>query len=280
MADTGRVWFVTGASKGMGLEIVRAALANGDRVVGTSRDAGRLAAAVSADGDIADRFVPVAMSFTPESIAAAVEQAVTVFGRIDVLVNNAGYSLLGAVEEFSPDEVRANFDVNVFGVLEVTQRVLPIMRRQRSGHILTMASISANVTGPATGLYSATKAAVLMLSEALAAEVEPWHIRVTAICPGGVRTDFLDPSSSRHPARRIDDYTNVDAALTSYGRLNHRQGGDPALVAQALLRVADMDDPPTRLYLGVDAVNAITRTTESVLRSVQEYRDLSASIDD
>ncbi|RNI25146.1 SDR family oxidoreductase [Flexivirga caeni] len=277
MSQQSPVWLVTGASKGMGLEAVKAALKTGARVAATSRDKTRL------DGQLhapENRFLPLEMSFTDaRDIERAVAHTVERFGQIDVLVNNAGYSLLGAVEEFSAQEVRANFDVNVFGLLAVTRAVLPTMRAQRSGQIINLASISANVTGTATGLYSATKAAVLMLSEALAQEVAPFGIGVTAVCPGGVRTDFLDPSSSRHPQREIDDYTNVREALASYGRLNHNQGGDPRRVAEVFVLLSRMENPPTRLYLGRDALGAIVAKAESVMSDASRLSEISESID-
>lgn len=270
------VWFVTGASKGMGLETARAALDAGARVVATSRDPDRLQQQIGARND---RFLAVSMSLTdPADVARAVAAAVDAFGRIDVLVNNAGYSILGAVEEFTRDEIRHNFDVNVFGLLEVTQQVLPHMRRQGSGHVINLASISANVTGPATGLYSATKAAVLMLTEALAAETGSLGVHATAVCPGGVRTDFLDSSSSRRAAEEIADYGTVRTALQQYDELNHQQGGDPQLVAQALVTLSRMEQPPSRLYLGTDAVQAIEHKARTVLDDARRHRDLSTSI--
>lgn len=271
------VWVVTGASKGMGRQIAEAALRSGAAVAATSRNPRTLQEQLSPHDP--DLLLAISMSFDePGDIARAVQEVVDRFGRIDVLVNNAGYALLGAVEDFSRQEVQTNFGVNVFGLLEVTQQVLPVMRAQRSGHVINMASISANVTSPATGLYSATKAAVLMLTEALAYEAAPLGIRATAVCPGGVRTDFLDPSSSRVPEHRIDGYREVDAALRSLENLNHRQGGDPALVAQALLRLVAMDEPPTRLYLGSDALRAILGTCERVAESADRHRSLSLSI--
>lgn len=272
-----RVWFVTGASKGIGLETVRAALEAGDRVVATSRRPADFNGRVDSGAD----FLALEMAIPDaQSIEGAVEQAIGRFGRIDVLVNNAGYSLLGSIEELSGDAIRRNFDVNVMGVLAVQRAVLPVMRRQGSGHIINLASISASVTGPATGIYSATKAAVLMISEALAAEAAEFGIRVTAACPGGVRTDFLDSTSSRgadEGSRSV--YPRVRDAIAGYDRLNHNQGGDPRLVAQAFLEVSRMEHPPTRLYLGSDALNALRHKLQSVIDQAGGTAALSASID-
>lgn len=269
-------WFITGASKGMGRHIAEATLAAGHQVVATSRSPERLRAEIGGS----ERFLAVPMSLSSESaIAEAVQQAEERFDGIDVLVNNAGYSVLGAVEELSDAEVRANFDVNVFALLSVVRAVLPGMRRRGRGHILNMASISADVTSPATGIYSATKAAVLMLTEALAEEIAPFGLHATAICPGGVRTDFLDGSSSRRPERVIDGYRNVRMTLEMLDRLNHRQGGDPTLVARALLGLVEEPDPPTRLYLGSDALGAIRRQTARIRADADRWAELTTSTD-
>ncbi len=276
MAD-GKVWFVTGASKGIGLETVRAALRAGDRVVATSRRPTDFAATV---GD-AEGFLAVEMSIPDSaSIQRAVDQALARFGRIDVLVNNAGYSLLGSVEELGDEEVRRNFDVNVMGVLAVQRAVLPVMREQRGGQVINLASISASVTGPATGIYSATKAAVLMISEALAAETADFGVRVTAVCPGGVRTDFLDPSSSRGAESGAESaYPRVRQATAAYAGLNHRQGGDPRLVGEAFVQLSQLANPPSRLYLGSDALAAVTRKAQAVVDQARTHAKLSSSID-
>ncbi|MCW4354532.1 SDR family oxidoreductase [Hoyosella sp. YIM 151337] len=277
MSGERRVWFVTGASKGIGLETVRAALEVGDRVVATSRRPGDFAGKIQKTDD----FLAVEMTI-PESVSIrhAVDQALDRFGRIDVLVNNAGYSLLGSVEELSDEAVRRNFDVNVMGVLAVQRAVLPVMREQRKGHVINLASISASVTGPATGIYSATKAAVLMLTEALAAELAVFGVHATAVCPGGVRTDFLDPSSSQGAEEATRSaYPQVRRAMAGYGRLNHNQGGDPRLVAEAFVQLTRMPDPPSRLYLGTDALQALRFKVEDVIDQANSHIALSQSID-
>lgn len=272
------VWLVTGASKGIGREIVEAALEHGDRVIAGSRHPEQLAQ-WALEHELQDRVLSVALDVTDESsVAEAVRSGLDRFGRIDVLVNNAEYLLYGGIEELSDAEVQRSFSVNVFGLLNVTREVLPVMRGQRTGHVIDMASISANVTSPSSGLYSATKAAVLMLTEALAAEGEELGIHATAICPGGVRTDFLDSSSARRAERRIEDYQAVHAAEEALGRANHRQGGDPRKVAEAIVGVAGMADPPRRLYLGDDALDAIEQNQRDVLEDVDRHRHLCKSI--
>ncbi len=230
---------MTGASKGIGLEVAVAALEKDYRVIATSRNAVTLRDQVLAHVPEAGAdFLALEMAFTEDSIKMAVKQALDQFGRIDVLVNNAGYGIFGALEEFSLEEVRKNFDVNVFGLLALTQAVLPGMREQKSGHIINLASISGSVTGPVQGIYSATKASVIMMSEALQAEVEPFGIQVTAVNPTGIRTDFLDASSMRRPEKEIKDYEIVQATMSDLARLNHNQGGDPTYLAQAILELA------------------------------------------
>lgn len=275
MSFRDKVWLITGASKGLGLATAKHALARGARVAATSRDARKLATEMAVSGD---RFLALEATLVDEaSVRSAVQATVSHFGRLDVLVNNAGYSILGALEEISDAEARANFDINVFGVLNMTRAVLPTMRAQRSGHIINVSSISGSIGGPTTGIYSATKAAVLLLSESLAAEARELGIHVTAICPGGFRTDFLDKSSSRQPHLRIDDYRTTHAMLDRYARLNQHQSGNPAKAAEAIAALTEMEQPPTRLYLGADALRSISAKLVEVTDGVRQYERISLS---
>ncbi|MBF0699629.1 SDR family NAD(P)-dependent oxidoreductase [Streptococcus danieliae] len=275
-----KVLFVTGASKGIGLEVAVAALEKDYRVIATSRNAATLREQVLARVPEAGAdFLALEMAFTEDSIKAAVKQALDQFGRIDVLVNNAGYGIFGALEEFSLEEVRKNFDVNVFGLLALTQAVLPGMREQQSGHIINLASISGSVTGPVQGIYSATKASVIMMSEALQAEVEPFGIQVTAVNPTGIRTDFLDASSMRRPEKEIKDYEVVQATMSGLARLNHNQGGDPTYLAQAILELAAMKKAPNRFYAGSGALAAMQYKITEVVQEINDFRELSQSVD-
>ena len=275
-----KVLLVTGASKGIGLEIALKGLEAGYQVVATSRNAEKLTQAVAERmPDLLDSFLALEMNFDELSINHTVESIMDRFGRIDVLINNAGYAILGAVEEFSIQEVKSNFDINVFGLLSVMQAVLPHMRAAKSGHIINLASISGTVTGPAQGIYSATKAAVIMLSEALNDEVAPFNVHVTAICPGGVRTDFLDASSMKRPEKQIDEYHVVKETMSGLGQLNHNQSGDPKLVAKAIVEVADMKQPPARLYLGAGALSGLQYKINQVVQEANHYAELSLSID-
>ena len=275
-----KVWLVTGASKGIGLQIVLEALKAGNIVVGTSRDSQKLSQAVATElGETSKNFWAVEMEFDETSINTIVAQVIAKYGRIDVLVNNAGYALLGAVEEVELTDVKKNFDVNFFGLLSMTQAVLPQMRKQKAGNIINLASISGTVTGPTQGIYSATKAGVIMLSEALAAEVEPFGIKVTAIEPGGVRTDFLDQTSLREQAKTTSDYQVVRDTMAGLKRLNHNQSGDPKRVAEAIVKVAQMKRPPVRLYLGSGAIQALQAKLNEVVTEVNAHLDLSQSTD-
>ena len=275
-----KVWLVTGASKGIGLQIVLEALKAGNIVVGTSRDSQKLSQAVATElGETSKNFWAVEMEFDETSINTIVAQVIAKYGRIDVLVNNAGYALLGAVEKVELTDVKKNFDVNFFGLLSMTQAVLPQMRKQKAGNIINLASISGTVTGPTQGIYSATKAGVIMLSEALAAEVAPFGIKVTAIAPGGVRTDFLDQTSLREPAKMTSDYQVVRDTMAGLKRLNHNQSGDPKRVAEAIVKVAQMKRPPVRLYLGSGAIQALQAKLNEVVTEVNAHLDLSQSTD-
>ena len=214
MTDS-KTWFITGASRGFGLELVRQLLDMGHRVAATSRDEAGLRGAVGSDSP---GFLPLALDLADEaSVAEAVRATVERFGRIDVVVNNAGYGQLGSLEELTDAEARANFDVNVFGTLNVLRQVMPQLRAQRGGHIINLSSIGGVVGGfPGWGVYCATKFAVEGLSEALAAEAAPFGVRVTIVEPGYFRTDFLSSGSLRVAERPMDEYALVRESETQH----------------------------------------------------------------
>jgi len=270
------VWFITGASRGFGLEIVRQALARGDAVVATARDPRKLAG--SADG-ASTSLLAIPLDVNDEGQArAAAEHAVTRFGRIDVLVNNAGRGLLGAVEEASDAEARAVFDTNVFGLLTVTRAVLPVMRRQRSGRILNLSSVGGFAASPGWGVYCATKFAVEGLSEALHAELAPLGIAVTIIEPGAFRTDFLDGSSLQRSGKSIEDYAATAGQMRAWAvGTNHAQLGDPVKAAAAMVAVAAGPNPPLRLQLGADCVARVESKLATVARELEQCRAIAMS---
>lgn len=276
-ANDSKVWFITGASRGFGLELTRAALARGDRVVATARRPETVAAAVGEHANL----LSVALDVTSEAQAiAAAEAADARFGRIDVLVNNAGYGLLGAVEEASAKEVEQQFATNVFGVLAVTRAVLPQMRRQRSGHVINISSIGGYAAYPGWGVYGATKFAVEGLTEALDAELAPLGVRATVVEPGFFRTDFLDDSSLVRVRSEIGAYAETVGAMRGHmASANHQQPGDPVKLAAALLALADSETPPVRLPLGSDTVARIAEKHRKVEAELSAWRALAVSTD-
>ncbi|MDT7567499.1 MAG: hypothetical protein QOG76_6123 [Pseudonocardiales bacterium] len=269
------VWFITGSSRGLGLEIARAALENGHQVVATARDKAAVTRALGSS----ERLLAVSLDVTDAGRAAtAVEEATAAFGRIDVLVNNSGFGLLGAVEEISDAEAREVFDVNVFGLLGVTRAVLPGMRARRSGRIINIGSIGGFVTIPSSGIYGATKFAVEGITEALSAELAGTGVTATVVEPGAFRTDFLAPSSIRFVDPTIDDY--ADTAHAMRGRLqaaNGHQPGDPRKAAAAILEVAGTPNPPLRIQLGADSVARVEAKLKLVAEELAEWRELSES---
>jgi len=274
---TGKVWFITGASRGFGLEIARAALARGDRVVATARRPETITAALGEH----DHLLGVALDVTSEAQAhAAAEAAVARFGRIDVLVNNAGYGLLGAVEEASAQEVENLFATNVFGLLGVTRAVLPHMRRQHSGHVINISSVGGYAAYPGWGVYGATKFAVEGLTEALSAELAPLGIHATVVEPGFFRTDFLDASSLVRVGKEIPGYAGtVGAMRTHMTSANHQQPGDPAKLATAMLTLVDSQQPPVRLPLGSDTVARINQKNRAVEEELAGWYPVAVSTD-
>lgn len=272
------VWFVTGASRGLGAEIVEAALTRGHQVVATARDVEVIRHTFP---DATDSLLAAPVDVTDErQVYAAAQAAVERFGRIDVLVNNAGRGLLSAVEEASDQAARALFDVNVFGVLNVQRAVLPTMRAQRSGHVINMSSVGGFTTAPAWGLYAATKFALEGMSEALRAELEPLGIHVTIVEPGGFRTDFLDGSSLHVEPPTIADYV-VTAGVTRdiVAANNHLQRGNPGKLAAAIIDLTELEKPPLRLQLGADSVARIEAKLEQVGRELDQWRALAVSTD-
>ncbi|MBV7530213.1 oxidoreductase [Chitinophaga sp. sic0106] len=269
-----KVWFVTGASKGFGRSIVLQLLAQGQKVAATSRQLAGLNPLHH------DNLLPLQVDLGDEkSVAAAVQATKEKFGRIDVLINNAGYGHVGALEELSDAEVKANFDVNVFGVLHTIRQVLPIMRSQKSGHIFNISSIG-GLTGdfPGFGIYCATKFAVVGLTEALAVEVAEFGIKATVVMPGYFRTDFLSAGSMGTPANPIAAYTSVRAAQEVHERdINHNQPGDPDKAATAIIEMAAAEKPALHFYLGADAYQLATNKLESSRAEVEQWKEVTVS---
>ncbi|MGR4865220.1 oxidoreductase [Caulobacter sp. LARHSG274] len=273
-----KIWFVTGAARGLGAEIAKAALAAGDRVVVTGRRREALEATFGPDGDA---LLSLSLDVTREADAqAAVEAALARFGRIDVLVNNAGYGNLGLFEETTDAEARAQYDTNVFGLYNVTRAVLPAMRGQRFGRIFNISSVGGLVGGESGSLYCATKFAVEGFSESIAREVAPFGIHVTIVEPGFFRTDFLDENSVRYGSRQIEDYAEVSAQMKAFwDARNHAQAGDPAKLGRVLVDLANRADPPLRFAAGSDAVAMISGKIASLRAELDAWSDLSVTTD-
>jgi hypothetical protein len=272
-----KVWFITGASRGFGLEIARDALQRGDHVVATARKP----EAVTASLGMHDNLHVLALDVTDEAqVAEAALQAVARFGRIDVLLNNAGYGLLGAVEDASAQEVERQFQTNVFGLLNVTRAVLPYMRRARKGHVVNLSSIGGFASYPGWGIYCATKFAVEGITEALAMELAPLGIYATAVQPGFFRTDFLDAASLVHTKQALNDYADTAGTMrTLMASANHQQPGDPKKLSKAVLALVDAPKPPVRLPLGSDTVAKIAEKHRLVVNELDKWRSLAVSTD-
>lgn len=276
-SDQHLVWFITGTSQGFGRELVRAALQRGDSVAATSRQPQAVAAAFPAEKE---RLLVASMDLRyAKPISSVVQQVIARFGRIDVLVNNAGYGVTGAVEEASETEIANVYETNVFGLLRVTRAVLPHMRRQRSGHIVNLSSIGGLTGMPGWGIYNSTKFAVEGLSEALAAELAPLGISVTIVEPGPFRTDFLGGSLVKAENTLPDYDSTAGKTRASAAERNRKQQGDPALAADAIVRAVTSPKPPLHLILGKFAYDRMNQKLEEFRREMENWRDLTLGTD-
>lgn len=271
-----KVWFITGAGRGMGVDIARAALDAGHAVVATGRNPEQVARAVGA----ADELLVAALDITdPASAQAAVEAAVERFGHLDVLVNNAGNFYAGFFEELPPEDFRAQIETNLFGPLNVTRAVLPVMRRQRAGLVVTISSIAGLVGGEFTSAYAASKFALEGWMESLAPEVAPFGIRTLLVEPGFFRTELLTQESTRYAEPSIEDYAErTRQTVTAWNGMNGKQGGDPAKLARALVQLASQAEPPFRWVAGADAVATAERKAADLHAQANAFRDLSTAL--
>ena len=274
-----KIWFVTGASKGLGLVLVKTLLNAGYRVAATSRNSNELQQAV---GVTSDAFLPLAVDLTNEkSVDKSIQDTIAHFGAIDVVVNNAGYGLIGSLEELSDEEVRQNFEVNVFGVLNVIRKVLPYLRKQQSGHILNISSIGGFAGAyPGFGSYTATKFAMHGFSESLDAEVKPFGIKVTIVSPGYFRTNFLTSGSLGVAANAMEEYKLVRETQQAHQEsINHNQAGDPAKAATVMIEIAEQKEPPLHLFLGKDAYQTAEAKIKAVQQDMAAVKELATSTD-
>jgi len=266
-----RVWFITGISRGFGREVALAALAEGDYVIGTTRDG---------KSDVSsDRLSVLALDVNQaKDVAAAIAKAWAIHNRIDVVLNNAGFGVLGAVEEVEEQEARKVFDTNFFGTLHVIRAVLPLLRGQGHGHILNVSSIGGIAGATGYGLYCASKFAVEGLSEALASEIKPFGIHVTIIEPGYFRTDFLSGNSLLRAGRVIEAYASTTGKTRATADAKDgRQPGDPALAAKAIISVTRATEPPLRLILGADALEGVRTKLAQVTHDLETWQATTIS---
>jgi NAD(P)-dependent dehydrogenase (short-subunit alcohol dehydrogenase family) len=276
MTDT-KVWLVTGAGRGMGLDIANAALAAGHAVVATARNPGTVTAALAEDDDV----LAVKLDVTdPADAEAAVKAAVDRFGRIDVLVNNAGNFNAGFFEELSPEEFRAQIETTLFGPVNVTRAVLPVMRDQRSGLLVTISSTAGIVGQEFCTAYAAAKFGVEGWMESLTPELAPFGIRTMLVEPGFFRTELLTPESTKYAESSIEDYAErTKQTVTAWKSMNGQQGGDPAKLANALVQLASQEEPPLRFAAGADAIATVEQKARDLLAQADAYRELSGNLD-
>ena len=274
-----KVWFVTGASKGLGLVLVKKLLKEGFKVAATSRNAQAL---IDAVGENSSDFLPLEMDLLDEqSVRNAVQKTLDSLGAIDVVVNNAGYGQLGTLEELSDIEVRANFDVNVFGVLNVIRHTLPHLRANRAGHVFNISSIAGYSAGFAGwGIYCSTKFAVTALTETLAAEVKPFGVNATVVYPGYFRTEFLSNDSLGLPKNQIADYEEARKSQELHQTdINGNQPGDPEKAAEVLIKIAAEANPPLHLFLGQDAYQMANAKIAEVQKDMQSWQSTATATD-
>lgn len=272
-----KVWFITGASKGLGLTLAKRLLAAGHKVAATSRNTATLINAVE---NSSDSFLPLKVELgNDESVAAAIAQTQKMFGRIDVVVNNAGYGIAGTIEELTDQETHDSFDINVFGTINVIRHALPIMRNQASGHVINISSIAG--IAPTTGwsIYGAAKHAIIGLSEALMEDVKPFGIKVTVIAPGQFRTNFLSADSLVRSEKKIEAYDSIRELHSKYAGTSGQQLGDPEKAAKVMVEITEMPKPPLYLLLGSDAFTRAFNKLDLLASSYRQWETITRSTD-
>jgi NAD(P)-dependent dehydrogenase (short-subunit alcohol dehydrogenase family) len=271
-----KTWLVTGAGRGMGVDFARAALAAGHNVVATGRNSDTVSSAV---GEHENLLVTELDITDAQSAGQAVSAAVARFGGIDVLINNAGNFFGGFFEELSPQQVRSQIETNLFGPMTVTRAVLPVMRKQRSGLVISISSTAGVVGGAFGSAYAASKFGLEGWMEGLAGEVEPYGIRTMIVEPGFFRTELLQPESTTFAELSIDDYAERTAeTIPAWQAMNGQQAGDPAKLARALVELADSDEPPLRWVAGEDAVEGVEQKARLLLAQADAHRELSTNL--
>jgi short-subunit dehydrogenase len=276
--NTSKVWYVTGASQGLGLILVKKLLENGYRVAAGSRDVHTLNQSVGLIDK--DRFLPLAVDLkNPDCIDESIQQTLATFGRIDVVVNNAGYGMTGTLEETGEQDISNIFNVNVLATIDVVKSILPVMRSQKSGYIINIGSVAGFVGAPGWSVYSATKAAVAAFSEVIALDVKEFGIRVTVVEPSGFRTGFLSKNSLAYTESKLEGYQAVKDMQRRYLAGNGEQPGDPEKASEILIELAEKENPPTHLYLGRDAYNRASAKLAAMTAEIEEWKSTTISAD-
>jgi NAD(P)-dependent dehydrogenase (short-subunit alcohol dehydrogenase family) len=276
MMNNKKVWLITGAGRGMGVDITKAALAAGHQVVATGRNTDKVAKAIGE----AENLLVVKLDVTkPADAESAVMAAVDKFGRIDVLVNNAANFVAGFFEELSPEQIGQQLQTSLFGPMNVTRAVLPVMRKQRSGHIISISSTAGLTSFDFCSAYSASKFGLEGWMQALQAEVETFGIHTTIVNPGFFRTELLTEESTSYAEHPIEDYNERRAQQMQFWKgANGQQSGDPAKLAQALMTIASEEQPPRRFLAGADAIGTAEQVAATLQQQTNAYRDLSSSL--
>lgn len=275
--ETKKVWFVTGASKGLGFELVKKLLSDGYKVAATSRTVTSL---TDAFGEVSENFLPLSMNITDNNdVQSVLAKTVEHFGNVDVIVNNAGYGQLGTLEELSDAEARANFDVNVFGTLNVIRNAMPYLRGQKSGNIFNISSVGGYYGGfPGWGIYCSTKFAVAGFTEALAEEAKDFGIHATVVYPAYFRTDFLTKDSVKTPENSIEAYEAArNSEKAHLDEINGNQPNDPVKAADVLIQISKEENPPVHLLLGVGAPEFLNNKIEAITKDAKNWEDLTLS---
>lgn len=269
-----KIWFVTGASKGMGLSLTKLLLDRGDKVAATSRNINQLKLNVGIESD---NFLPIELDITSsENVSQAVNKTIEYFGGLDVAVNNAGFSYIGSLEELTDKEFRYALDVNLFGTVNVIRASMAQFRKQRSGHIINIASAAGYIAGANIGSYVISKFAMVGLTESLALEIAPLNVKATVVLPGSFRTNFLNEGSLTYTQYPIQEY-NSDKTFQSFSTRAGTQPGDPQKLVRELFNLANMENPPAHLILGADSYKMITDKMAENLEEFEAYKHISVS---
>lgn len=269
-----KVWFITGASKGMGLILAKLLLSKGKKVAATSRNIEDLKTKITEHTEL---FLPLKVDLTSDdSVKAAVKQTVDHFGNIDVVVNNAGYALIGSLEELTDKEFRQTLDVNLFGMVNVIRAAAPYLRKQQSGHIINISSAGGYVTMPNIGSYNASKFAIVGITEALAQEMKAFGVKATVLVPGSFRTNFLEEGSLSSSEHRIEGY-NSEQTIASFSGRAGTQPGDPDKLVAELVKLTELENPPVHLILGPDSYKMIMDKRAADLLEFEAYKNITLS---